>query len=361
MSYYKREGEITHDNSRTLHLVSFVFGKPCQSKEVIGPVLFKKEENGGIIKLAKRIVSFLPSSTEILYELGLGAQITGVTHECKYPDSARRKPRVINASIDCAKMSSSEIDSRIGELSGTGGEIYVIDSSVLKEAMPDLIIAQGVCKVCAPHTKEIQRAFEILGYKPDLIVLDPHDLDDILNSIDDVAKHVGKPEEGFLLVSKLRQRIKKVEVDSKEKLHARIMRPRVLCIEWIDPIYVAGHWIPQMVEIAGGINGLSSTREPSRRICLDEIFQYQPDKIILMPCGFEIDRTCVEMNLLNDNDEWKSLDAVKRGEVYVVNANAYFSKPGPRIVVGLEMLAKIIDPETFAKLEVPSNSYRKLI
>jgi iron complex transport system substrate-binding protein len=323
-------------------------------------VLLKRKGTGELINLVKRIVSFLPSSTEILYELGLGAQITGVTHECKYPDSARKKPKVVNASIDCAAMSSRGIDRRIAELSRTGGEIYVIDSSVLKEAMPDLIIAQGVCKVCAPHTKEIERAFEILGYKPDLVVLDPHDLDDILTSVHDVAKRVGKSEEGLLLVSKLRQRIKNVEITAKRKLDKTTKRQKILCIEWIDPIYVAGHWIPRMVKIAGGINGLCSNGEPSRRISLDEISQYQPDKIVLMPCGFEIDRICKEMDPLNNSDGWKSLDAVMRGEVYVVNANAYFSKPGPRIVVGLEILAKIIDPEAFTDIELPPNSYRKL-
>jgi len=310
--------------------------------------------------LVRRIVSFLPSSTEILYELGLETQITGVTHECKYPDSARKKPRVVNAAMDFTTMNSLEIDGRIGELSRIGGEIYVLDSNILKDAMPDIIIAQGVCEVCAPHTKEIEKAFEILGYKPDLIVLDPHDLDDILNSIQDVAKQVDKSEEGYLLVSKLRQRIKRVEVEAQQKLDEEIKRPRVICIEWIDPFYVAGHWIPRMVEIAGGINGISSRGEPSRHIRFDEISQYQPDKIVLMPCGFDIERTYKEMDALNDNDGWKALDAVNHGEVYIVNANAYFSKPGPRIVVGLEILAKIINPVTFAGLELPANSFKRL-
>ena len=147
----------------------------------------------------------MPSSTEILYELGLETQITGVTHECQYPLSARKKPRVVNAAMDFTGMNSREIDGQIGKLSGIGGEIYVLDSKVLRDAMPDIMIAQGVCKVCAPHAKEIEKAFEILGYKPDLIVLDPHDLDDILNNIQDVANQVDKSEEGYLLVSELRE------------------------------------------------------------------------------------------------------------------------------------------------------------
>ncbi|MGH9977634.1 MAG: cobalamin-binding protein [Nitrososphaeraceae archaeon] len=308
----------------------------------------------------KRIVSLLPSSTEILYELGLETQITGVTHECKYPASARKKPRVVTAVVDFTAMDSREIDDRIGELSKVRGEIYVLDSNVLKDAKPDIMIAQGVCKVCAPHVKEIEKAFEILGYKPELIVLDPHDLDDIMNSIQDVAKQVDKLEQGYLLVSKLRQRINRVENEAQQNQDENIKRPRILCIEWIDPFYAAGHWIPRMVEIAGGINGISSRGEPSRRIRFDEISQYHPDKIVLMPCGFEIERTYEEMSALNDNDEWKELDAVKQGEVYIVNANAYFSKPGPRIVVGLEILAKIINPVTFADLELPPNSFKRI-
>ncbi len=174
-----------------------------------------------------------------------------------------------------------------------------------------------------------------------------------------MANQVNKTEEGRLLVSKLRQRIQRVENEATQKLDQKIKRPRVICIEWIEPFYVAGHWVPQMVEIAGGMNGISSHGEPSRRISLEEISQYQPDKIVLMPCGFEIDRTCKEMCALNNNDGWKALGAVKRGEVYIVNANAYFSKPGPRVVVGLEILAKIINPGAFAELELPSNAYRK--
>jgi iron complex transport system substrate-binding protein len=181
-----------------------------------------------------------------------------------------------------------------------------------------------------------------------------------LNSIQDVAKQVDKSEEGYLLVSKLRQRIKRVEAEAQQKLDEKINRPRVICIEWIDPFYVAGHWIPRMVEIAGGINGISSRGEPSRHIRFDEISQYQPDKIVLMPCGFDIERTYKEMDALNDNDGWKALDAVNHGEVYIVNANAYFSKPGPRIVVGLEILAKIINPVTFAGLELPANSFKRI-
>jgi iron complex transport system substrate-binding protein len=318
-----------------------------------------------------RIVSFLPSSTEMLYAIGAGDQITGVTHECKYPDDAKSKPKVINSSFDATNMTSREIDNKILGLMKTGGNIYVINDQNLKDAKPDLIIAQGVCEVCAPFTKEIDRANSILGYKPDLLVLDPHDLDDILVSIMDVAEKVGRVSEGRRLVASLQNRIdtirrivgdtiKRKRVGNNGIDNANNAKPRIVCVEWIDPFFTAGHWIPQMVDIAGGINGLSTVGQPSRRISIDEILEYNPDKIILMPCGFDIDRTSKEVKVLETNDKWKSLQAVRRNEVYAVDANAYFSKPGPRTVTGVEILAKIMYPESSRLTDLPAKSFTKI-
>ena len=312
---------------------------------------------------SERIVSFLPSSTEILYEIRADSQLVGVTHECKYPDDAKRKPRVINCSFDASKMNSKEIDEKIIELMQSGRDIYVINDDILREAKPDLIIAQGVCEVCAPFTKEINRATSVLGYSPDILVLDPHDLDDILISIMDISERVGRVTEGRKLVVSLRKRIDDIRMRSG---HRRISgdvsrnKPKVLCIEWVNPFFIAGHWIPQMVEIAGGINGLSSRAQPSRRMHgIDEIIKFNPDKIILMPCGFDIQRTLRDARTLKTNDKWKSLQAVQHNEVYAVNAGAYFSKPGTRTITGLEILAKIIDPEGFEDIKVPADSFTK--
>jgi iron complex transport system substrate-binding protein len=318
-----------------------------------------------------RIVSFLPSSTEMLYAVGAGDQITGVTHECKYPDDAKRKPKVINSSFDATRLTSREIDNKIGGLMKTGGNIYVINDQNLRNAQPDLIIAQGVCEVCAPFTKELDRASSVLGYKPELLVLDPHDLDDILVSIMDVAEKVGRVNEGRKLVVSLQNRIDTVrrsvgEITKRKSANnnsidnANNNRPRIVCIEWIDPLFTAGHWIPQMVEIAGGINGLSTVGQPSRRMYIDEILEYNPDKIILMPCGFDLERTSKEAKALEKSDKWKSLQAVQRDEVYVVDANSYFSKPGPRIVTGIEILAKIFYPECSNLAGLPVNSFTKI-
>lgn len=303
---------------------------------------------------SERIVSFLPSATEVLYQIGAGDQIFGVTHECKFPESAKRKPKVINSSFDPAKMNSKEIDNKIVELMQSGRDIYVIDDRILKEAKPDLIVAQGVCEVCSPFTKEIKRAISILDYKPDVLILDPHNLDDILISIMDVAERVGRIKEGRKLIVSLQNRIDSIRIRPKEN------KPKVLCIEWIDPFFTAGHWIPQMVEIAGGINGLGSYGKPSYRIDMDEIIKFDPDKIILMPCGFDIDRTLIEFEQAKISNKWKSLQAVQNNEIFAVDAGAYFSKPSPRTITGLEILAKIIHPDKFLDIIVPTNSFIKI-
>lgn len=301
-----------------------------------------------------RIVSFLPSATETLYELGLGRDIVGVTHECKYPPAARKKPQVIHPSFDPSRMTGKEIDEKIVELVRSGGDIYVVDDKRLKEADPELIVAQGLCEVCSPFTKEIGRAVSVLGGKPEVLVLDPHDLDDILVSIMDVAEKVGRVKEGRKLVSSLQKRIDAVRTMKVKS------RPKVLCIEWIDPFFTAGHWVPQMVEYAGGINGISVAGEQSRRMDIDEITKFDPDIIVMMPCGYGIERTLKEMKVLKDNEKWKSLRAVRKGSVYAVEAGSYFSKPGPRTITGLEILAKIVHPKESRKIKVPKKSFQKI-
>jgi iron complex transport system substrate-binding protein len=302
-----------------------------------------------------RIVSFLPSATETLYMLGAGGEVVGVTHECKFPVSARKKPRVIRPSFDPGRMTGRQIDSKIVELMRSGRDIYIVDEKVLKQASPDLIVAQGLCEVCSPFTKEISRAVSVLGGHPHILVLDPHDLDDILVSIMDVAEKVGRVKEGAKLVASLQKRI-----DAVRGMKIK-SRPRVMCIEWLDPLFTSGHWVPQMVEYAGGINGISIAGEPSRRMDIDEVMQFDPDIIVLMPCGFEISRILKELPVLAHNEKWKSLRAVRTGSVFAVNANAFFSKPGPRTLTGLEILAKILHPEASRYIKIPKGSYKKLL
>ena len=301
-----------------------------------------------------KIVSFLPSATEILFELGVLDQVKAVTHECNYPVQAKSKPQVIHSSFDPNKMSSHEIDNKVVQLVKTGQDIYILDEQVLKNADPDLIVAQGICEVCSPYTREINRAVTLLGGKPEVIILDPKNLDDILQNVIQIGDKVQRQENAKNFVAKLQKRIdfiKNTQLSS---------RPKVLCIEWLDPLYTAGHWVPQMVDIAGGINGISSTGEKSRRMEVDEIVKFDPDIVILMPCGFDLLRTKTEYEKLLENEKWRKLRAVTQGQIYAVNANEYFSKPGPRTVTGLEILAKIIHPDTFHDLPIPEDSIQRI-
>ncbi len=304
--------------------------------------------------MENRIVSFLPSATEILYELGVGDKVLAVTHECNYPLAAKSKPKVIHSIFDPQKMTSQEIDRKVTDLMKTGKDIYILDEQVLKNANPNLIVAQGICEVCSPFTKEINRAVTILGGNSEVLILDPRNLDGILDNIIEIGKKVGKIGKANDLVSSLKARIKTIQHIPKGA------RPKILCIEWLDPLFTAGHWVPQMVEIAGGINGISSTGDQSRRMELNEAVKFDPDIIILMPCGFDVKRTLQEYEKIADKEKWRSMRAVKQGEVYAVNANEYFSKPGPRTIIGLEILAKIINPDTFRDLQIPKNSIQKI-
>lgn len=301
-----------------------------------------------------RIVSFLPSATEMLYQLGAGRQVVGVTHECKYPAQAKTKPQVIRSAFNPKKMTGRDIDNMVVELLRSGSDIYLIDEEKLKKARPDLIVAQGLCEVCSPFTKEITKAVSLLEDRPEVLMLDPHDLDDILVSIMDVAERIGRVRAGRKLVATLQRRI-----DIVRTLRSK-HRPKVLCLEWLDPLFTAGHWVPQMVEYAGGINGLSTAGQPSRRMSMDEAAQFDPDIIVLMPCGFDIERTRRELPALVANEKWKSLRAVKRRNVYAVDAGSFFSKPGPRTIVGLEIMAKILQRQYSRRIWVPKRSYKKL-
>ena len=313
-----------------------------------------KQDNFITYLVQHKIVSFLPSATEILYELGAGDQVLAVTHECNYPAEAKSKPKVIHSSFDPQKMSSFEIDNKVVELMKSGKDIYVLDEQVLKKANPDLIIAQGICEVCSPFTREISKAVTLLGGKPEVLILDPRNLNDILQNILDIGKKIGNLQRAQDYVDTLQSRISKIKDTPK------ISWTRVLAIEWLDPLFSAGHWVPQMIELAGGINGISKVGEQSRRMEINEAIKFNPDIIVLMPCGFDVNRTVLEYEKLLENKNWRLLEAVKQGEVYAVNANEYFSKPGPRTVTGLEILAKIIHPDTFRELQVPKNSIQKI-
>jgi iron complex transport system substrate-binding protein len=305
--------------------------------------------------VTKRIVSFLPSATELLFELGAGESVVGVTHECDFPEAAKSKPRVIDSVFDPQCMTSRQIDETVSELAKNNQDLFIVYEDALKKANPDLIIAQGTCAVCSAYTKEVNKALSILEHKPQIEVLDPHSIDDILATVTLIAKRIDKEIQGQRLVESLQKRIDYVKGRTYKN------RPKVLCIEWVEPFFTSGHWVPQMVEIAGGTNLVSTPGQNSKRMTLDEVVRADADVIVMMPCGFDTKRTIVECTRsLQNNQRWKDLRAVKNDMLFAVDANSYFSKPSIRTITGIEILAKIIHPDEFSSLEVPPGSFTKI-
>ena len=303
----------------------------------------------------QRIVTFLPSATELIYSLGAEDRLFGVTHECNYPSDAKTKPRVISSVFDPASMSSKQIDDKICQLMSEGKEIYNLNKENLLSAKPDLIISQNICEVCSAHTEHVNMAVEMLEKKPEVYTMDPHDVSEILTSIKDISRIIGKEKEGSRLIDSLSKRLEFVKGKTFEK------RPKVVAIEWVDPFFTSGHWIPEMIEVAGGENLISSEKMPSRKMKLEEIKEANPDIIVVMPCGFDVKRTVNEYKkVLAGNPEWNELKAVKENNVYAVDANSYFSKPSLRTITGIEVLASIFHPDVFGDLQLPEDSFMKI-
>jgi len=303
----------------------------------------------------KRIISFLPSATELIYELGADERLFGVTHECNYPNAASDKPRVIESVFDPEKMSSQEIDNMICNLSEKGEEIYKLVTENLISARPDLIISQEICEVCSAYTNQVKTAMNILEVKPEVYSMNPHDIQGILQCVKDISEKIDESQKGEEILNSLNIRIKNINEKQVQN------KPKVLGIEWIKPFFTAGHWIPEMIEYSGGINMITKSGEHSRKMDILEIEKADPDVLILMPCGFDVKRTILEYekNLRNDS-RWNKLRSVRERKVFVVDANSFFSKPSIRIITGIEILGKILHPDIFTELKVPSDSFLKI-
>ena len=316
--------------------------------------MFKEEEREKIMEI-NRIVSFLPSATELIYELQVDEKLFGVTHECKYPEDATTKPKVITSVIDSDKLTSNQIDSLTCQLLNDGKDIFILNEKNLEKANPDLIISQETCEVCAAYTNQVRNALEILQKKPMIYSMDPHSIQDILDSVKKLGKILKKDDKAHEVVILLEKRIANI------KKHKKLQKPKILAIEWMDPFFTAGHWVPEMIEIAGGINLISKSGEHSRRFSFQEIMQADPDMVIIMSCGFSTKRIVEEYNsTLKENKDWNSLRAVKNRQIFAVDANSFFSKPSIRTVEGIEVLAKIIQPENFQNLKVPKDSFEHI-
>lgn len=297
-----------------------------------------------------RIVSLLPSATEICYALGLNDSLVGVTHECDYPPDAATKPVVVESCFpnDCKDMAPGEVDSKIAESIRTGTQIYRFKPGALEAAKPDIILAQGLCDVCAvPYRFVVEEIRKVRG-NPQVMSLDPVDLTGILTDIRRVGELCGKVDEAGAVVDALEERVGEVAGPTRDLPASQ--RPRVAVIEWTDPIYAGGHWVPELVELAGGIDVLGVLGEPSRAVEWKAVVDSKPDIIIVAPCGYDIPRAKAELPRLQALPGWSDLPAVRDGKVYFMDANATLSRPGPRMVDALEDIAQMLHPEIFGCL-----------
>lgn len=301
-----------------------------------------------------RICSLLPSATEIAFALGLDDSIVGVTHECDYPPQAKKKPVVVKSAFDSGTLASGEIDRTVIERLQAKTGLYTIDIPRWKEANPQLILTQDLCDVCAIEPNEVLKAIECLPQTPRMITLAPHLLRDMLKDIERVGEATGSQSAASSLIRSLHDQIQVVE----ERANQSAFHPRVACLEWLEPLYNAGHWIPEMVELAGGKTELAEKGKPSTKLEWEEVVEFAPEVVVLMPCGFDVERTLQEAHLVQSLSGWNELPAVRQGRVYAVNGHAYFSRSGPRLIDGLEILAQIIHPDLFPWRSPPEAAKR---
>jgi iron complex transport system substrate-binding protein len=299
-----------------------------------------------------RICSLLPGATEILYRLGLGDQIVGVTHECDYPPEAKQKRVVVHSVIDSSRLTSSEIDRAVGAALQGGNALYTLDRHALHEAAPDLILTQGLCDVCALDHQQVVEAACELPRRPEILALNPHSLSELLSDIVEVGSATGHRAGAEALVHDLQRRIDRAGAAQPYP------RPRVVCLEWFEPLYVAGHWVPEVVALAGGEDVLGRAGEASRKIAWQHVVDARPEALLLMPCGFDARRAVREATPLRQLAGWNELPAVKTGNVFALNGNAYFSRPGPRLVDGLDSLSRILHPGQFSAAPAPMDAER---
>jgi iron complex transport system substrate-binding protein len=283
-----------------------------------------------------RIVSLLPSATEILFALGLEREIVGVSHECNFPPQARTKPVVIHSRLP-HDASPAEIDRLVSEYVHRGESLYAVDAEVLEALAPDLIITQDLCHVCAASPDDLATALARFERRPEVLCLNPQDLGDVWRDILWVGEESCRGPQAEALVKQIGARLGALE----QQLPASADRPRVAFLEWLQPFYVGGHWVPEMIHVAGGEDVLGKVRTPSFRVHLQDVVEAKPDILLIAPCGYSAQQAREEYLSMELPEQWKAVPAVRNGRVYALEANSYFSRSGPRLVTGVEALAKV--------------------
>jgi iron complex transport system substrate-binding protein len=286
-----------------------------------------------------RIVSLVPSATEILFALGLGGEVVAVTHECDYPPAARELPNVTRDALP-DDLTAGQIDAAVRARTDQGEAIYELDADALHELRPDLIVTQALCAVCAVSYDDVKAIADELDSQPQVISLDPHTLGEVFSDVRTLAEATGRRDAGVELVNEAAARIDHVRLAVRDR-----RRPRVLALEWLDPVYVAGHWTPQLIELAGGIDVLGMPGEHSERYSWEAVAASEPDVVVAMPCGYDARRAHAEALLYAER-----LATLGAGQILAVDAAAYFSRPGPRLIDGLELLAHVLQPESIPEV-----------
>ena len=303
--------------------------------------------------MVERIISLLPSSTEIICALGLREHLVGVSHECDYPSDVAGLPILTEPKLD-PRGTSSDIDTRVREIVQEGLSVYRLKTEVLQGLKPDVIVTQDQCEVCAVSLPEVENAVQCF-LTPDVTVvsLRPEKLSDIWTDIRHVALATGREENAAALIQDSKERLGKVEQKTQH-----LPRPRVACLEWLDPLMAAGNWIPELVDIAGGEYGLVDAGAHTPTVTWEALVAYQPEVIVIAPCGFQIPQSQTDLPQLTAHPHWPSLPAVQHNRVYVADGNAYYNRPGPRIVESAEILAEMLHPEECAGMALPGSYVR---
>lgn len=288
-----------------------------------------------------RIVSLLPSATEIICALGLREDLVGVTHECDYPPYVAGLPKVTHTLIP-HEAASREIDELVRERLSDGRALYSLNLPVLQQLKPDLLVTQALCDVCAVAAEEVTAAACSLPGPPRVLNLEPVSLEEVMQTLQIVGEAVGRPQKAAEAVAGLRQRVRAVEERSAGVPVER--RPGVAFLEWLDPLFNGGHWNPALVRMAGGVDLLGNQGEPSRTVAWEDLIEARPEVLFIACCGFSVERALQDLPLLEQKPGWREIPAVRSGRVYVTDGQAYFSRPGPRLVDGLEIMAHALHP-----------------
>jgi iron complex transport system substrate-binding protein len=284
--------------------------------------------------------------------LGLEDSLVGVTHECDYPESVKRKPIVVRNVLPIETMSQSEIDRAVADRMREGLSLYQIDEKLLASLAPDLILTQNLCQVCAPSGNEVSEVLKVLPREPDILWMTPQSISEIFQNLRDLGAATGQSQRAEEIIADGRTRLERLSAATRELAH----RPRVFCMEWLDPVYACGHWVPEMVKIAGGLDEIGRDGAESVRSSWDELAEWAPEVLVMMPCGFNLQQTMKQVwqhfgpfssFASEDRTAFFDLPAVRAGRVYAVDANSYFARPGPRVVEGTELLAHLFHPEDF--------------